>query len=591
MVELLKRASKIERLFYYFLCFTFFFSVFLMLPYCRLNIINFMGLLLHKNLSYVFWNKVLLYTFVTVASFSFYWLISSLFNQYTKSDKFNLKQSIILISFILFITSLLVQSVLLYNGIVYGTDDPAYVAIAKEMAENTYKTDFLSMQKAFFQYTVGYPALLAIIYKIFGINYYAIKFVNVFLYAISVVVLFNLLFELIKDIEISLSISSLFCLNFTISDWQNHTMSDTPCMVLSLFCLALIHSIYFKESTGKYFKAILLGICSFLAYECRMNGLVCILTLFSIQILICIRKFFNFKILQKITINYIKTNWKIHLIPYIVFIVLLILQKIMYPDLPRTDAHFYKDLSFQALFQHFHFFYIMNEFFISAWNQVFQQFNILSKIAFYSSLLLALYGLLRNWKQLLPFWIFAIGNVIIYCIWGGFGGIRLYFPIIMSLSVFCACGAKSIKNDIHSEKAASCIKFIGKFSVICFCAMFTISVFPVYTRNYKDTIKVNGHSYSAEAQDIWSYISNNISDDKIFLFRSPRELYLYTKHLTTTPDQEADYYLHSFEKPIDTELKNLLSDEAVSEEQIELNGKPFTLEYSYDKFRLFHAVQ
>ncbi|MBR4823401.1 MAG: hypothetical protein IKZ86_01270 [Spirochaetaceae bacterium] len=593
MFESLKRTSKIERLFYYFLFFTFFFSVFLMLPHCRISIINFMGILLHKNLSYEFWNKVLLYTFVTAASFSFFWLISSFFNQYTKSDKFNLKKSIILISFMLFIVSLLVQSVLLYNGIVYGTDDPAYIAIAKAIAENNYKNDFLQMQNPSIQlqYPVGYPILIAIIYKILGMNFYAIKFVNVFLYAVSVVVLFNLLFELIKDIEISVFVSSLFCLNFTISNWQNHTMSDTPCMVFSLFCLALIHSIYFKESTGKYFKAILLGICSFLAYEFRMNGLVCILTLFSIQILICMRKFINFKILQKITIHYIKTNWKIHLIPYIVFIALLILQKIMYPDLPRTDAFFYKDLSLQALFQHFHFFYIMNEFFNSAWNQLFQQFNILSKIAFRSSLLLALYGLLRNWKQLLSFLIFTIGNVIIYCIWGGFGGIRLYFPIIISLAVFCACGAKSLKNDIHSEKAASCINFIGKFLVICFCAMFTISVFPVYTKNYKDTIKANGHSYSSEAQDIWSYISNNISDDKTFIFRSPRELYLYTKHFTAMSDQKADYYLHSFEKPIDTELKNLLSDEDVSVQQIEINGRQYRLEYSNDKFRLFHAVQ
>ena len=77
--------------------------------------------------------------------------------------------------------------------------------------------------------------------------------------------------------------------------------------------------------------------------------------------------------------------------------------------------------------------------------------------------------------------------------------------------------------------------------------MFTVSVFPIYTRNFKDTIKANGHSYSVEAQDMWTYINKNIPDDKTFIFRSARELYLYTKHLTVTPDQKADFYLHNFE--------------------------------------------
>ena len=549
-------------------------------------------LILHKGLSYEFWNKVLLYTLVTVSSFSFYWLISSFFNKYIKSDKFNLKQTMIVISLVLFVVSFLMQAVLLYDGIVYGGDDPAYIAIAKEIADNTYKADFARMQNPsmVLQYTIGYPSLIACAIKIFGLNFYAIKLVNVFLYSISVVVLFNLLFALVNNIHISLSISSLFCLNFIIGNWQNRTMSDTPCMAFSLFCLALIYNIFFCESQKKYLKAILLGICFFFAYECRMNGLVCLLTFFSIQILICMRKLINLNFFENLTLNYIKTDWKIHLIPYIVFIVLFILQKIIYPDLPRIDDSFYKDLSVQALIQHFHFFYIMYEFFNSAWNEVFQQFNILSKIAFYSSLLLALYGLMKNWKQLSTFWIFTIGNVLIYCIWGGFGGIRLYFPLFISLAVFCAYGAKSIKESF-SEKAIILPTIVGKFSVLLFCAMFTVSVFPFYTRSFKDTIKANGHSYSAEAQDIWSYISKNIPDDETFIFRSPRELYLYTKHLTAMPDQKADYYLHSYEKPIDEELKNLLSDEAVSAEQIEINGKLFSLKYSNDKFRLFHAVQ
>lgn len=591
--EPIQSEKKIEKFFIILLGFTFIVSCFLLLPFCRKNIIKLAEFILHKELSYEFWNKIILYALITISSFSFYWLISSFFNKYTKSDKFNLKQAIIVISLLLFVVSFLMQAVLLYDGIVYGGDDPAYIAIAKEIADNTYKADFVRMQNPSIalQYTIGYPSLIACAIKVVGLNFYAIKLVNVFLYSISVVVLFNLLIALVNNIHISLSISSLFCLNFIIGNWQNRTMSDTPCMAFSLFCLALIYNIFFCESQKKYLKAILLGICFFFAYECRINGLVCLLTFFSIQILICMRKLINLKFFKNLTSNYVKTDWKVHLIPYIVFIVLFILQKIIYSDLPRTDAHFYKNLSIQALFQHFHFFYIMYEFFQSAWNEVFQQFNILSKIAFYSSLLLALYGLIKNWKQLSAFWIFTIGNVIIYCIWGGFGGIRLYFPLFISLAVFCACGAKSIKDSFHSEKAIILPTIVGKFSVLLFCAMFTVSVFPFYTKSFKDAIKADGHSYSAEAQDVWAYISNNIPDDKTFIFRSPRELYLYTKHLTAVSGKPADYYLHNFEKPIDAELKNLLSDDAVSGNQIELNGQLFVLEYSNDKFRLFHALQ
>ena len=280
--------------------FTFIVSCFLLLPFYRKNIIKLAELILHKELSYEFWNKIILYTLVTVSSFSFYWLISSFFNKYTKSDKFNLKQAIIVISLLLFVVSFLMQAVLLYDGIVYGGDDPAYIAIAKEIADNTYKADFVRMQNPSIglQYTIGYPSLIACAIKFFGLNFYAIKLVNVFLYSISVVVLFNLLIALVNNIHISLSISSLFCLNFIIGNWQNRTMSDTPCMAFSLFCLALIYNIFFCESQKKYLKAILLGICFFFAYECRINGLVCLLTFFSIQILICMRKLINLKFLK-----------------------------------------------------------------------------------------------------------------------------------------------------------------------------------------------------------------------------------------------------------------------------------------------------
>lgn len=459
MFELLKTESKHTKYFYFFLCFTFFISCFLMLPFCRINLIKITEVILRKKLSFEFWNRVILYTLTTISSFSFYWLLFSFFYYYVKSHKFNLKQTLILISLLLFIISSLVQIVLLYDGIVYGADDPAYVIIAKAIAENTYKTDFLHMQ-----YTIGYPILIAVIIKIFGMNFFAIKLVNVFLYATFVVVLFNLLFSLVKDLQISLFISSLFCLNFTIANWQNHTMSDTPCMVFSLFCLALIYSIYFTKSQNKYFKSILLGFCFFIAYECRINGIVCLLALFSTQFLICISKIFlKSKVLHELTDSYVKTDWKIHLTPYIIFIIFLILQKIFYPDLPRKDLHFLEGLSIKSFFQHFQFFYIIYEFFNSAWNKLFHQFNILSKIAFYSSLILALYGLIKNWKKLPFFLIFTIGNTVTYCLWGGFGGIRFYFPLFISFAVFCAYGVKSIKILFHSEQSSKIINIIGKF--------------------------------------------------------------------------------------------------------------------------------
>ncbi len=592
MVKSLKTVTNFTNFFYVFLILVIFISCFLSLPFCRENIIKLTEIALHKNLSYEFWNKVILYTLVTISSFSFYWIISSLFSKYIKSEKYNLKQIMILVSLILFFASLLVQTVLLYNGIVYGADDPAYIAIAKEIAENTYKADYSKMSNsAQLIYTIGYPGLLAVIIKIFGMNFYAIKLVNVFLYASFVVVLFNLLFFLLKDIQISLFISSLFCLNFTISNWQNHTMSDTPCMVFSLFCLALIYNIYFNESKKKYLKAVLLGLCFFIAYECRINGLVCLLTLFVLHLLIGISNIFtNSKILHILLKDFSKMNLKIHLIPYIVFIVFVILQKIFYPNVPRQDSHFLAGLSFKTCFHHFQFFYVMYEFFNSAWNVVFHQFNILSKIAFYSALLLALYGLIKNWEKLSIFFIFAIGNISVYCLWGSFQGIRFYFPLFIPFAIFCAYGAKSTK-DLFSGKIAITSAIIGKFFVICFCAMFTISIFPFYTRDFKNTIQKNGHSYTIEAQDIWTYINENIPNDKTFFFKCPRTLWLFTKHETVNNAKKSDYYLHSFDKPIDSQMKNFLTDDAVAENQIEIEGRVYTLEYSNDKFRLFHAVQ
>ncbi len=590
MLELLRTENKFKKHFYVLLSFILLISCLLMLPICRTNIINLAEFALHKNLNYEFWNTILLYTLVTTSSFAFYWLASSVCYKYTKSEKFDLKKTMILISLLLFVISLLVQTVVLYDGIVYGLDDPAYVAIAKAMAENTYKTDFTRMSNPdlCIRYAIGYPSLIAIPYKIFGMNYYAIKFVNVLLYAIFVVIFFNFLFWLIKDISISLFVSCLFCLNFTLSNWQNHTMSDTPCMVLSLFSIVLIYNIYFSESKKKYLKAVLLGFCFFIAYECRMNGLVCFLTLFSMQILICISKFLhNSKFFGVLVNGYYKIDWKLHLVPYIVFIAFVVIQTIIYPTLPRYDSFYLDNLSFKVILENFSHFHFMYRFYSSAWNEVFHQFNELSKTSFYLSLLLALYGIIKNWKKLAIIIIFTIGNTIIYCLWKAFCDFRFYMPLYISLAVFCAYGAKSIK-DCFNEKAATVLTIIGKFSVIMFCAMFTVSIFPFYTENFKDAIKKNGHSYSVEAQDIWEYINKNIPEDRTFIFRSPTELYLYTKHIIADSDK-ADYYLHNFEIPVDVERKNILTDESVADTFIEISGRQFELEYCNDKFRLFHV--
>ena len=252
------------------------------------------------------------------------------------------------------------------------------------------------------------------------------------------------------------------------------------------------------------------------------------------------------------------------------------------------DSFYLDNLSLKVLFQNFCHFHYMYRFYSSAWNEVFHQFNELSKISFYLSLLFALYGIIKNWKKLAIIIIFTIGNTIIYCLWKAFCDFRFYLPLYISLAVFCAYGAKSIKDCFHG-KALIASKTVGKFLVIMFCAMFTVSIFPFYTNTFKDEIKKNGHSYSAEAKDIWSYINTNISEDKTFVFRSPTELYLYTKHIIAAPDK-ADYYLHNFEIPVDQERKNILSDESVEGNIIEIDGRHFKLEYSNDKFKLFHAL-
>lgn len=586
MIEFLRKQNKTTKLAYLLLILTFFSSCFFMFPFCRASIINFFEFFLHKSLSFDFWNRNLFYLLITIASFALYWLISSWFSFYIQSDKFSIKTTKIIISICLFFISFIVQTVLLYNGIVYGGDDPAYITIAKAIAEKTYKIDFLHMQ-----YTIGYPGLLAIAYKLFGMNYYALKFVNVILYSSFVVILFHFLDFLIHDVKISLYVSSIFCLNFTIANWQNRTMSDTTCMVFCLFCLVLIFSIYFSSSKYKYLKAFFLGLCFFIAYACRVNGIVCIITLLCMQILIYWTKCFSkTKILQDLTVSYYPVKLSLHILPYIVFGCFLILQKIFYPSLPRQDLGFLAGLSLNTAFQHFRFFYIMYEFFNSAWNEIFHQFNILSKIAFYTSLILALFGIIKNWKKLIVIIFFTIGTSIIYCIWGGFGGIRFYFPLFISLSVFCAYGAKSIKELNFSKFIANTLNFAGKFKVLFFCALFTVSVFPVYTKNFKNNIEKNGHSYSKEAQDVWAYINENIPSDNTILFRASRELWLYTKH-QAVPLNQANYYLHSFEKTIDDEMKNFIPDEIVCDDIFSINERIFKLEYSNEKFRLFHIEE
>jgi 4-amino-4-deoxy-L-arabinose transferase-like glycosyltransferase len=201
---------------------------------------------------------------------------------------FGKKTKHIALATIIFVSGLISLSTIT-NGHNWGGDFAAYIMQAESLLDNS-THDFIkengfaiknsNVHFAPISYPWGYPFLLASMIYFMGSNLFAMKLLNIFLYALFLGILFLFLQKRLSSLD-TLILVAIFAINPVFLSLHNFIISDIAFLFFSTLTIFLIDHTFPQDKISIRFsgRQIILGFVIFLAFSIRTNG---ILLLFSL---------------------------------------------------------------------------------------------------------------------------------------------------------------------------------------------------------------------------------------------------------------------------------------------------------------------
>lgn len=426
---------------------------------------------------------------------------------------------------IIIVITAIVYCVSFRAGHNWGGDFSQYIVQAKGIAEgdianvvnrSNYRYDMSSRPVGPRLYPWGFPVLLSPVYYLFGLNIFAMKvYVSLFFF-LSLVVIFLLFKDRLTNVQ-TLLLVSIFASNPYFYIFKDNVLSDIPFFFFSLFTIFLIQQIVLNKRifVNRYVSYSLLGFFIFFSYYIRSQGVILAPTLLICQYIV------NTNSLGKNFMLYLRLN-KSEFIPYIVFLIFVVISGIILPVGSWSYLEEFSDMSIGTIISNIYYYIILPSDFFGGF--------AISKVAFGITIPFAVLGMIKNIKKDYLYLIFAFFTIILYIFWPGRQGLRFLFPILPFYIYFLFVGLSKISiievipakynplnfNLIH----IFCIAIILGSCVGCCYASYYYSVF--------DKSCVMEGPYTNESIEMFNYISKSTSNDDVIIFFKPRVMTLYT---------------------------------------------------------------
>jgi len=408
----------------------------------------------------------------------------------------------------------------LYNGHVWGDDFSLYIKQAKSIVEgNTqecvsttaFTVNYSSTLYSTVSYGIdavpwGYPLLLSPIYYFFGINLLAMKYLNIVIFILLIIMVYFLFKNKFDSISI-LFITAIFGLNPYLLEFNNGILNDFPYLLLSLLSIFYIEKIILEERIfiNKNFSFYILGFSISLAYFFRGMAITLIFTLIFCQLIK------NKKSISCNFINFISKN-KIYFIPYFVFLFFILLSWFIFPKV--NTSHFTLlasifDLNIIERIKHFIYYIELPSDFFGVQ---------LSKVIYGITIPFFVYGVVKKIRKDYLYIFYSIATCAILLVWPGSNGLRYIFPILPFYFYFLIVGLMNLNR-----------KFANAFLGLLILLIFAQSLFGAYTRTIERKIgKVMDGPFTEESTNMFNFISENTHNSDVIIFRKPRVLNLLT---------------------------------------------------------------
>ena len=439
----------------------------------------------------------------------------------------------------------------------WGGDYAMYLAQAKHLLQgnlnelavaNHYAMDQSDKPLGPVLYPMGYPALLAPLYYMVGLNFLALKIFSALFFIGSIPLVYSLLSAVSLKKELVLFATVLFAINYQLINMVDSLGSDIPAMFFSL--LALFFMVKTRENDS-LLNAVLIGLTIFLSYSIRVAGLVLIPSLMVFHL--C---------------QYLKTK-EFKLInvalPYFIFAICYFLygkifggldsKYLVLVDTVTQESIVHNIISYGECFI---------QFFVNT--TFFPKFlSVLAALVFFPVLAIGIKSIISRDNLFLLCYCAAI--LVLYILYP-FTTIRFIIPLSAFVMYAIFNGINILDTRFIKE-----FNFTKYLSLALIVAGLMQSLIVIYVQKKKDT----NHSLSTEMQSIYAYINEHVSDDEIFVFHKPRVLRLFTDN--------NGFYLEDFSSNKVEKVDYLL----VNKDSSVYPG--FEFQKAWDEFQLMKKIE
>ncbi len=513
------------------------------------------------------------------------------------------------------------------SGHNWGGDFSGYIAQAIALANGTtaqYIADnTLMMSKCDwlygpYAYPWGFPMLLSIAYKIFGFNIVAFKSVGIICYTIFVGIFYIFCVNRLPRIY-AIFATLLFAINPYMTNFAaNGIVSDIPFMLFGFIALIILAKLFGESNNNKDIDcfgdscesprndevdsesslrgkaeaihysnnngvliAIFGGIFMLFATMIRINGFVILCALITMHGILILKRFapqiFTTRILKPLSHIDSPYSWKIHTIPYAIFIVGFAIVSITLSSGGGGHWQHLANINLKNILYNLDFYIYA----IATFKDFLMIDIMLKPIVFILSVFLyyiALRSLSNDnrFAENVFYIIFTLGFFILLVIWIDIMWLRFAYLLLPFLVFGCAKGIAFLNANN---------KIFGRIISVILLAILAHSTYNQLSSLGNNIIE--NEAYTKEAKEIWAFIDKSTPKNAVILFHKPRVLYLNAHRISFASNNiarfdEVDFVL--WEK----DLWNVYSAPHIDSDEFKQKTE---LIYKNAQFRLFKVAK
>ena len=467
-----------------------------------------------------------------------------------KIEKLSNRKVILLLGLLTFIVGILAIN----TGNGWGDDSSQYVSqtkalltgtIPRWMELNEYTIAHTKFGYAPVVYPWGLPLLLAPLYQLFGIHFYAFKIFELICFSLSTMVLYHLFLRKLPK-RIAFVAILFFAFNYNYIHEIDDVYADIPAMLFCFVALDLIDS-YRYQKTG-WLPAVGIGCAILAAVLLRTASLALLIALFGGDVVYYLKKE--------------KMNWIILCLPYVMVVGGYLLMGVLLPSSGSEYGSFFQldgSLILSNIKQYYLYFGQMLGDVVSNYPDHRITFYLLTGLFLFFMVV----GQVKHLKEEIVCNVYLCVSLLVLLIFYGIS-IRYVFPIFAIGLLFVSYAYMDMQENFHSlSKRVFHAIVVGVLTILMACD-------GVYILTTKLGMRRINYAYTNEAMEVYEVIRNTVKEEENVFFFKPRALLLQADVHTFGHDEkdswkEADYLLIASEDPKKVEISDYAKENGYQE--------------------------